>query len=261
MSSPPLVERFKGTNWEECHEFILAIRTRAMWEGKRRDSAWMADFAANYFWHKALSWHCRLPEDVREDWSKLEIALTDRWPEPEDDDKPQINPTPAAAPSSNRNDGAERPLQGLLKVVLDESNTTYYVHLKGAFGGLTTDASEAIRVRCNFASGATLLERTVNQSHSWLAAHWTIPSPKIEKASDDYAFLSSVDTVSLKSSWTSGTPFQLISCTVLDNGEVVPVWKKDDASSMFITTLGSPYASTEELTFGSRNQAFCDDYH
>ncbi|KAG8937665.1 hypothetical protein FRC00_002792 [Tulasnella sp. 408] len=87
MSSPPPVELFKGTNWEECHKFVLAIRTRALWEGKQRDSAWMADFAATYFWHKALPWHSRLPEDVRQDWSKLELALFDRWSLPEDDDE------------------------------------------------------------------------------------------------------------------------------------------------------------------------------
>ncbi|KAG8913955.1 hypothetical protein FRC00_001200 [Tulasnella sp. 408] len=86
-SPPPKVEIFKGTNWEECHKFILAIRTRALWEGKHRDSAWKAAFAATLFWHKALLWHSRLPEDVQEDWSKLEIALLERWPPPEDDDE------------------------------------------------------------------------------------------------------------------------------------------------------------------------------
>ncbi|KAG8928758.1 hypothetical protein FRC00_001662 [Tulasnella sp. 408] len=86
-SPPPTVESFKGANWEECHKFIVAIRARALWEGKQRDPAWIADFAAPLFWRKALSWHCRLPEDVRQDWSKLEIALIDRWPEPEDDDE------------------------------------------------------------------------------------------------------------------------------------------------------------------------------
>ncbi|KAG8915277.1 hypothetical protein FRC00_005987 [Tulasnella sp. 408] len=87
MSSPPHVERFKGTNWEDCHEFIVAIRARALWEGKLRDSAWKADFAAPLFWNKALLWQSRLPEDVQADWSKLEIALLARWPPPEDDDE------------------------------------------------------------------------------------------------------------------------------------------------------------------------------
>ncbi|KAG8959758.1 hypothetical protein FRC00_001279 [Tulasnella sp. 408] len=87
MSSAPHVERFKGTNWEECHDFIAAIRARALWEGKQRDSAWKADFAAPLFWGKALWWHNKLPEDVREDWSRLETALLDRWPPQGDEDE------------------------------------------------------------------------------------------------------------------------------------------------------------------------------
>ncbi|KAG8921285.1 hypothetical protein FRC01_000323, partial [Tulasnella sp. 417] len=86
MSSGPPVEHFKGTSWEECDEFILAIHKRAFWEGKQRDPGWMADFAAINFSRKARSWHARLPEDVRQDWSKLEKALVDRWPAPDDDD-------------------------------------------------------------------------------------------------------------------------------------------------------------------------------
>ncbi|KAG8928759.1 hypothetical protein FRC00_001663, partial [Tulasnella sp. 408] len=85
MSSAPHVECFKGTDWEECHEFVAAIRARALWEGKQRDAAWKADFAAPLFWRKALLWHSQLPEDVREDWNKLEAALLKRWPPPEDD--------------------------------------------------------------------------------------------------------------------------------------------------------------------------------
>lgn len=81
------VEPFKGKDWEECNKFIREIRARALWEGKQRDSAWIADFAAPQFSHKALSWHCRLPEEVQQDWSKLVIALVDRWPLLEDDDE------------------------------------------------------------------------------------------------------------------------------------------------------------------------------
>ncbi|KAG8937664.1 hypothetical protein FRC00_002791 [Tulasnella sp. 408] len=87
MASAPEVERFEGTKWEECHDFIAAIRARALWEGKQRDPGWMADFAAPLFWGKALSWHGQLPRDVRQDWFELEAALLKRWSPPEDDDK------------------------------------------------------------------------------------------------------------------------------------------------------------------------------
>lgn len=78
-----LVDTFKGASWEEGNQFIRAIRISAFKEGKQRDMAWMADFAALHFSHAALSWHSRLPQDVRQDWSKLETALLDRWPPPE----------------------------------------------------------------------------------------------------------------------------------------------------------------------------------
>ncbi|KAG8913624.1 hypothetical protein FRC01_004453, partial [Tulasnella sp. 417] len=158
------VELFKGKDWEECDNFIRAIRARALWEGKQRDPGWMADLATPQFSQRALSWHCRLPDDVRQDWSKLVIALLDRWPFPEDDDDLQIKPTPAAAPRSSRNESADGPLQGVLKVVLDGSYPNYYVRYTGSFCDLTSDASVAIRVCCmrSSVSGATLLERTVS---------------------------------------------------------------------------------------------------
>ncbi|KAG8915175.1 hypothetical protein FRC00_006908 [Tulasnella sp. 408] len=88
----------------------------------------MADFAATYFSRKALSWHSRLPQSVRGDWSKLEIALLARWPPPADADRPRIEPTPAAAPPQEFNGEARSSLYGVLKVVLDQSNTSYYVN-------------------------------------------------------------------------------------------------------------------------------------
>ncbi|KAG9028488.1 hypothetical protein FS837_003862 [Tulasnella sp. UAMH 9824] len=165
MSSPPPVELFTGRNWEECHRFILAIRTRAMWEGKQRDPAWMADFAASYFWHKALVWHCRLPEDVSQDWFKLQTALVERWPPPEDDSEPQLEPTPAPAPPSNSNDKkAHLPLRGVLKLVIDESNTPGYVEFSdGCNCRWTSKVKEALRVRSNSLSDVTLLERIVGR--------------------------------------------------------------------------------------------------
>lgn len=80
------VDAFKGTDWEECNTFIRALRLRALWEGKQRDPAWVADFAAPHFSHKALLWHSRLPQDVRQDWFKLETALLERWAPPEGDE-------------------------------------------------------------------------------------------------------------------------------------------------------------------------------
>lgn len=260
MSSAPPVELFKGKDWEECDNFIRAIRARALWEGKQRDLTWMADFAAPQFSQKALSWHCRLPEDVQQDWSKLVIALLDRWPFPEDDDNPQIKPTPAAALSLNTNGSVGHPLQGALKVVLNESDKNYYVRARASDSicTLTTDASEAIRVRCSFVSDVTLLERIDDSCHSWLATHWLSSEAKIERGSTEYAFMAWVNSNTLKSSYGSHTPFQLIRCTVSSNGEVVPVWTKDDASKITIFPFVSSnwlYLATDPEAFVQRNSS------
>ncbi|KAG9028487.1 hypothetical protein FS837_003861, partial [Tulasnella sp. UAMH 9824] len=147
MSSAPHVERFNGTGWEECQEFVAAIRARALWEDKQRDSEWMADFAAPLFWRTALSWHGQLPPDVRQDWLKLEIALFDRWPQPKDDDKRHLEPTPAAAPPLHLNNSPESQLEGVLKVVVGPQDRIFYVTFPDGtnIGILTTDASQAIR--------------------------------------------------------------------------------------------------------------------
>ncbi|KAG9031815.1 hypothetical protein FS837_002884 [Tulasnella sp. UAMH 9824] len=233
MSSAPQVERFKGTGWEECDEFISAIRARALWEGKQRDSAWKADFATPLFSGKALSWHSRLPEDVREDWSKLEIALLDRWPPSDDHEKPQIQPTPAAAaPSQDRDDKANHRIQSVLKVVLDEFNKAYYLKSFGEWCDLTSDRNEALRVGCNSLSSATQLERIDDPRHSWLAVQWQFHTRVIGKGSTYFGKVTLIDSDTLKSSWHNSEPFQVNIWTVLPNGEVIPVWKKDDKTAM-----------------------------
>lgn len=78
---------FKGTDWEECNNFVRALRFRALREGKQRDPAWIADFAAPYFSHEARLWHSELPRGVRRNWFKLETALLERWAPPEDEDE------------------------------------------------------------------------------------------------------------------------------------------------------------------------------
>lgn len=145
----------------------------------------MADFAASFFWQKAMSWHCRLPRDVRHDWLKLEFALLDRWPPPEDDEEcgqgsvsesnrdsqtmpllnmPQIVSAPTAEPSLKPSDKADSQLQGVLKIVVDGSNAKYYVTFTSVFCRLTTGANidRAIRVHRHSFSGITLLERIVS---------------------------------------------------------------------------------------------------
>lgn len=237
MSSPPQIEPFRGSGtWEECSDFIRAIRAAAWKEGKLRDLAWMADFASLNFSHKALFWHSRLPEDVRQDWSKLESEIFIRWAPLEGDDGVTIRPTPAAAPALDHNETNTSPLQGVLKVVLDESDTTYYVKFGQADSqcSLTNDANEALRVRCNSLPSGTLLECIGHSCHSWLAIQWDASAPTIGVGSSDYAYIPRVDS-DMKSSRGQGCPVQLITCTILKSGEIILGWKKDGGSKAILT--------------------------
>ncbi|KIO33894.1 hypothetical protein M407DRAFT_17163 [Tulasnella calospora MUT 4182] len=237
MSSEPHVDLFKGTDWKECDTFVRALRSRALWEGKQRDPAWIADFAAPHFSYKALLWHSRLPQDVRQDWFKLETALLERWAPSEEDDETTIEPTPAAAPSINSIQRPERNLQGVIKAVVDGSNDSYYVDFENGSGycGLTRDVTEALRIRCNSLSDATLLERIDGPRRSWLAVQWWPLAPKLGAKSADYSYVPLVDSKGLKSSWSRDSPCQLMVCNVSTNGEVMPFWKDSDDRKITLT--------------------------
>ncbi|KIO32671.1 hypothetical protein M407DRAFT_18430 [Tulasnella calospora MUT 4182] len=240
MSSESQIEPFRGSGtWEECNNFIRAIRAAAWRESKLRDLAWMADFASLYFSYQALRWHSQLPEDVRQDWSKLESEILRRWAPLEEDSGTTITPTPAAAPSLDPSEGASSPLQGVIKVVLDESDTSYYLKFQppDCTCHLTENKKEALHVRCNSLPGGTLLELIDLSRHFWLAVQWESFTPVIGVGSTDYAQIPCFDSDTLKSSWTEGRPMQLITCTVLKNGEIIPVWKKDDANKVILVTF------------------------
>lgn len=57
-----------------------------------------------------------------------------------------------------------------------------------------------------------------------------------------YAPITCVDSTALKSSWRADTPFHLLTCTVLANGEVIPTWNKDGTTGGFRMSSGSTSA-------------------
>ncbi|KAG8922260.1 hypothetical protein FRC01_014267 [Tulasnella sp. 417] len=71
---------FYGIDGEEAENFLRTIRKRALMEGKQRDNAWIADFAALCFAGDALRWYETLDDDVQLDWSKLRRAILDWLP-------------------------------------------------------------------------------------------------------------------------------------------------------------------------------------
>lgn len=223
--SSALVDAFKGTDWKECNDFIRAIRASAWKEGKQRDMAWMADYAALHFSHGALFWHSRLLQDVRQDWGKLETALLERWPPPEAFNESGIQPTPAAAPSGQPNNlNADHPLQGVLKVIANQSNEIFYAKFQGSICILTHDVTQALRVRCSPLGESVRLERIDGSSHSWLGLGWWSQTPNLGKGSREYCNVIMVTSDEVKPSTAGYAAWQIMTCRVSANREISPTW-------------------------------------
>lgn len=90
---------FRGTNPDECEDFISAVRSKALAEGKYRDNQWIAYFASSCFVGAALYWYESLDESIQEDWKQLRPALLDRFgrknQDPTSPSSPSIIPSPA----------------------------------------------------------------------------------------------------------------------------------------------------------------------
>lgn len=71
---------FNGSDGAEAEDFVTAVRRRAFAEGRQRDQAWMADYAATCLKGNAVRWFQALDREVREDWELLSRALLERWP-------------------------------------------------------------------------------------------------------------------------------------------------------------------------------------
>ncbi|KAG8999219.1 hypothetical protein FRB90_012130, partial [Tulasnella sp. 427] len=234
MSSPPAVELFKGTGWEECDTFIRSIRSRALWEGKARDGAWMADFASPLFSRQAMVWYTRLPQDVREDWFKLQTDLLERWPPPEEAEGTRVKPTPAAAGPSQLLGTTSKPLEGVIKIVGASSAPALYLENATRRGicSVTRQIANALRVRCCHLSDTILLECTNDPDCSWLAVHWTKPVPKIGNGSTDTAFITLVDPKTLKSNWDVDSPYRPVMGSVSTDSELLLTWKLSNGSTI-----------------------------
>ncbi|KAG8902440.1 hypothetical protein FRC00_007976 [Tulasnella sp. 408] len=162
MSSKPKVDLFKGDSWEECTAFILAIREAAWSEGRLRDPGWMADLASLYFSSRALSWHAKLPLEVRQDWFKLEEALVDFWA-PANKDVEFMQPAPAAAPKQVGGDGRDYIFRGAFKAIPDDlESKPFFITPGKETCTLSEDRGSALHVRFSSRSKHGLLECDVS---------------------------------------------------------------------------------------------------
>lgn len=238
MSSSPEIEPFKGTDGEECNSFIRSIRAAAWREGKFDDPRWMAGLASIHFSHKALTWHSKLPLDVRNDWYKLESALLDRWAPSDDDENQQAQPTPPAAPSQSPSSSVDQTSIYVIKVQGETGKPPAYVCQEEPDNLciLADLKSAALHVRCYSLSGATVLERMDGSVPSWLAVHWRPATFNLERGSEDWANVVVVPADTLKPIGVSAeTPWKLTAWTVSSSGEVTPVWTGSDNSRKALT--------------------------
>ncbi|KAG9044240.1 hypothetical protein FS837_008575 [Tulasnella sp. UAMH 9824] len=88
---------FFGGSGEEAEVFIHMVRERALDEGKQSDNDWIVGFASACFVGEALRWHASLEPSVQTDWISLQQALLLQYPRNEQENLPNLIPTPAAA--------------------------------------------------------------------------------------------------------------------------------------------------------------------
>ncbi|KAG8894843.1 hypothetical protein FRB99_000952, partial [Tulasnella sp. 403] len=73
---------FRGTdtNDSECEEFIEAVRRFAFDQGKQHDNQWIVDLVHKSLAGDALRWHAMLPQEIQNDWYRLQQALLTQFP-------------------------------------------------------------------------------------------------------------------------------------------------------------------------------------
>ncbi|KAG8918472.1 hypothetical protein FRC01_001838 [Tulasnella sp. 417] len=167
MSTTQDIEPFRGGGWDECSAFIQRIRAAAWKEGKLRDPGWIADFASLHLAGQALAWYFRLPPDIQEDWTKLQAALTEKWPFLGNDPSRQPNVSAAAAPSRERREKLGCMERGILKAIIAGKEATHYVQLRpnDNLCRVTTDPGKALRVRFDSQSNSQLFECVTFSQH------------------------------------------------------------------------------------------------
>lgn len=76
----------------------------------------------------------------------------------------------------------------------------------------------------------------------------------MESGSTEFVVIECVDAVTPRSSRGDDAPWQLISCTVLANGEVIPAWQKDSGSITLFAFVGEPglYLVPDPTAYGGR---------
>ncbi|KAG9048227.1 hypothetical protein FS837_000483 [Tulasnella sp. UAMH 9824] len=201
---------FTGTDGIEAEMFIQQVRRAAFHEGKLRDDAWMADFAATCLSGEALRWHSTLDKDVRRDWIKLESAILEKYPvfldsmsdlgKPEPEHQAPKKPKPdgvGAVPPPSTVTRASTSwsysfmsmifgFNGRIKVVTNIKEMNGYVARSPTrWGHLASVQGKAGSVQATFVDGGSkknylkLLNSTMD--HEWLGIQWCCSPFKVGK--------------------------------------------------------------------------------
>ncbi|KAG8894769.1 hypothetical protein FRB99_001004, partial [Tulasnella sp. 403] len=80
ISADKLVFRGTDTTDSECEDFIEAVRQLAFAQGKQRDNEWIIDLVHKSLAGDALRWHAMLPQEIQNDWYRLQQALLTQFP-------------------------------------------------------------------------------------------------------------------------------------------------------------------------------------
>lgn len=179
---------FRGTNSDECEDFISAVRLKALAENKHRDNQWIAYFASSCFVGDALYWYESLDESIQEDWKQLRPALLERFGRKSrpatSPSSPSIHPssvllntipTPAAAPPVKSPLSSLLPRRGRLKVLsrsgafrgyLGAAATTF-----GLYNHVERSSNDALSIELTSSSTYDVQEIVISGNDS-LAATW-----------------------------------------------------------------------------------------
>ncbi|KAG8848027.1 hypothetical protein FRB96_001319 [Tulasnella sp. 330] len=86
---------FEGKGNESVTQFLQRVKQVAFAQGRQRDQEWLADYVETCLSEKALEWYISLDEDTQRNFTRLRIAMVERF---RSSTPVNIAPAPAAAP-------------------------------------------------------------------------------------------------------------------------------------------------------------------
>jgi len=164
---------FRGSDHQECEDFVLALKRYAFGQGMDRDDEWVARFAATCIAGDAMRFYETLGDDVQHSWKLLRKALLERYCSSD-----VHVPAPAAAPTTPANSNCL--YTGMIRITVEgQSSSRYLSHAiseqvtHGRFYA-KKDPSNALYFKLRRFEGFQPL-RMLGRA-SWLGISWNNPT-------------------------------------------------------------------------------------